>query len=150
MQVEIYYQVDLNVSRVKKNIGRSEKSGNANLRSALKFASSTYLTFATICDYRPLTCNIKKRESNVTTTTIVTEIPTYRDTNGTIQINSNPKASSLTVGWDFCYFFKIARNKLNFIHLPPSRKLSMKILCNFCYKLKQSRSMWISQSKAIM
>lgn len=47
---------------------------------------------------RPLTGNIQKRESNVTTTTIVTEIPTsyatYRGSNGALQMLSNPRAVS--------------------------------------------------------
>lgn len=44
---------------------------------------------------RPLTCNIQKRESNVTTTTIVTEIPaSCRSSNGALQMSSNPRAVS--------------------------------------------------------
>src|SRR5690349_19498729 len=47
---------------------------------------------------RPLTCNIQKRESSVTTTTILTEIPTpyanNRGSNGALQMTSNARAVS--------------------------------------------------------
>lgn len=56
------------------------------------------LNYCYLTSNRPLTCNIQKRESSVTTTTILTEIPTsyatYRGSNGALQMTSNPRAVS--------------------------------------------------------
>lgn len=59
-----------------------------------KFHSFLFLNLPFFIYFRPLTCNAKKRESNVTTTTLLTEIPTnycnIRDSiNGVSHVNNN-------------------------------------------------------------